>query len=366
MSDNSTRRVTCTSVCQNSSPAGSVVFKVRQDWADHFLTKFQGLEYAVNGVVVGLKQLNWLKSNGFGYCNGKITGFAADLNNLLVVKPEFDEFEDIIDVPFEYNPNIHNIAGKNLVILPGKLVGLREDVNTVGLQPFPAYNQPPAPYVPPLTVNQSLPVNPPVIYQSPAPSVPPVSGNQSLPVLPVPVIYQPFNSGLEPQEEMEIEGMVRKTMPSVTVLSIITLQPTPASKAFESNVEHISMTTGSRPNTMKLFYGTCGEKPKAVADAGLNGRKVKGKFGHGIYFYENLSAAERFAHKLANNEKQILVCEVITGDCLETKPHYFNRAPINYQTERPYDSVQGILRGSPIWVLFEDNMACARFIVIYR
>jgi hypothetical protein len=96
-------------------------------------------------------------------------------------------------------------------------------------------------------------------------------------------------------------------------------------------------------------------------------------WGQGIYFAENASYSDSYAHSLPNNARQLLYCYVVLGDCTAIGPNKDLRLP---PAKNPYadhsklkidrfDSVEGFTGGSKVVIVYENSKAYPGYLVTY-
>lgn len=385
-SDNSVFRVACTSLCTGTSAAGVLTFLCDGNWKEAFQQEIQQLECEVTGMVAGNKQLAWAKRWGLGFWDGKIIGETQTLIQALADRPEFDEYDDILEIPFQFDPAMHSIAGRTVEVFAGKIVGLRDDVmmvctQTAALQRsapnYPSYIvnslpavgwAPPQPIVyqpPPQPYPQSYPqpypqpsyqpANIPMPRSFPAASMPPQAyqhtGNRPL------LDDSTGDNDMTPAQAREL---VTISLPRATIIEILPAKVHPnAKQRFEAKKR--SLSTNGPVELEYLFHGTKQDNPQAIIASSvcLNSRKRSALWGRGIYFYEYLHAVESYSYVTAQGNKQTLLCEVLVGESFESQPTLFTSAPAGY------NSVQGYDHRSNLWVVYDDDMAIPAYLITY-
>lgn len=376
-SENSVFRVACTSVCTGTSAAGVLTFVCDESWKEAFQQEIQQLECEVSGVVVGNRQLAWVKRWGLGFWNGQIIGDTQTLIQALTDRPEFDEYDDIMEIPFQFDPAMHSISGRTVEVFAGKLVGLRDDVMMVCTQTaaqlrsapsYPAYPvntlpavgwAPPQPimYQPapqPYSQPSYQPVNVPMPRNLPAASMPPQTyqqtGNRQ----------QGGSNGDDDMSPAQARDLVKLSLPHATIIEILPARVNSnAKQRFEAMKRALS--TGGPVEIEYLFHGTKQDNPQTLASSSacLNSRKRFGLWGRGIYFYEYLHAVDSYSYVTAQGNKQTLLCEVLVGESFESQPTLFTSAPAGY------NSVQGYDHRSNLWVTYDDDMAIPAYLITY-
>lgn len=360
--DESVYRVACTTVCTGTSAAGVLTYVCDERWKDAFRQEIQQLECEVPGTVVGNKQLAWMKNWGLGLWNDQIIGETETLLLAMSEKPIFDEFDDIMEMPFQFDPNSHSISGRTVEVFAGKIVGLKDDVIKVCTQTNAQLRQ--APYYPAYPVN-SLPAVgwAPQLYQSPLLSQPTYAP------VPVPVSVPSLRgSGLtsdsngHPSLSVErARNLVKVSLPQARIIEITPAKVNSAAKNRFEDMKRELSADGSAVNTEFLFHGTKNEDPRVIICAAncLNSRMRFGLWGRGIYFYEHLRAVNNYSYVTAQGHKQTLLCEVLTGTALVSQPSPFTEPP------EGYDSVEGFDHNSRLWVVYDEDVAIPAYLITY-
>ena len=96
-------------------------------------------------------------------------------------------------------------------------------------------------------------------------------------------------------------------------------------------------------------------------------------WGQGIYFAENASYSDNYAHSLPNKSRQLLICQVLLGDYCTIPPNKDLRLPpakdpradpSKTRIDR-YDSVSGSTGGSLVYIVYENSKAYPAYLVTY-
>ena len=382
-------RATCTNVCIGTSEAGELNFACEESWAEACKQEILQLEGEVPGVVVGNRQLEWLKRWGLGLSAGQIIGERTMLVQALREKPDFDEYDDILETPFPFDPAIHSLAGRIVEVFTGKIVGLREDVirvctltNAVLSQNSsmnPVYSPPPSAQVQYSNDAVSLPrPRPdPVLRASmrraespmrfptrpaPLPSSKPVSfGVQWTESHERTPVKLPSRKANNDQEIERIRDLVSRMLPDASAVEVERAKVRSSAKTrFERKKREMSLN--GPVATKQLFHGTKHIDPRDIinSDECMNSRRHRPNGGNkGVYFYESVAAIENYSHRISQGRKQTMLCEVLVGNAVRSNHHSCRQAP------EGYDSVQGNDHGSDLWVVYEDDMALPAYLITY-
>ena len=128
-------------------------------------------------------------------------------------------------------------------------------------------------------------------------------------------------------------------------------------------------------NEMHLFHGTSKVDPEKIykGDSGFDMRfSDKGFWGKGNYFAVNASYSnKKYAHECADNRKQMLLANVLTGyDFNSPKDPDITKPPIRIDKgggiSRRFDSVSGTAGGSKIFITYENDRAYPAYLITYR
>lgn len=381
-------RVTCTNVCTGTSEAGVLTFACEESCAEAFGQEILQLEGEVPGVVVGNRQFAWLKKWGLGLCGGQIIGERTLLAEAMRDKPEFDEYDDILETPFPFDPAIHSIAGKIVEVFTGKIVGLREDVIRVCTLTNAVFSQNSSANL----VNSSF-SSAQTNYQNDAVDLPrprphpmhrsslrrpesparmrtkpePLPGSNPYPSV-VPwteshaktAVKLPSRKVDDEQEVERVRALVSRMLPGASAVEVETANVRPSAlRRFEQKKREMSLNGPIL--TKQLFHGTKHIDPRDIIDSDecMNSRRrsIKGK--KGVYFYESVAAIENYSHKTSQGRRLTMLCEVLVGRALLSDPRSFRGAP------EGFDSVQGKDRGSNLWVVYEDDRALPAYLITY-
>lgn len=121
---------------------------------------------------------------------------------------------------------------------------------------------------------------------------------------------------------------------------------------FQSEKKSLHQKLGRAPKTALLWHGTRID-PKTIlqTEAGLNINYAKAgsRFGKGIYFAEKAQySSQLFYYQVPDkvNTYQLLLCEVLLGDCVEMEytpgvSSIILTPPFKPDTNVSYDSVSG-------------------------
>ena len=136
------------------------------------------------------------------------------------------------------------------------------------------------------------------------------------------------------------------------------------------------VTNRGHVNEKHLFHGTRKTEPEKVfrSEKGVDFRfSREGLWGTGSYFAANASYSDAYAYSTPGgiNEKQMFICQVLTGDCYDagTRNDQSLRQPPLKSTqgheEKRYDSVKGFTNGSYVYVVYDHEKVYPAYLVTY-
>ena len=143
---------------------------------------------------------------------------------------------------------------------------------------------------------------------------------------------------------------------------------------FTTQEETFSKNSGT-VNEKLLFHGTRNTNPKLIycSEVGFDVRySSKGRWGHAIYFSENASYADKYAHITPSGDRQLLIANVaiqvfqtalsnchlhvITRNC-EANGLFFS--------ELWYDSVTAVSKGSQLYMIYDNSKSIPCYLITY-
>lgn len=125
-----------------------------------------------------------------------------------------------------------------------------------------------------------------------------------------------------------------------------------------------------------LFHGTRQTNPKEIyeGDSSFDMRHSSdGLWGRGNYFAVNASLSDAYAHNV-HGVKKLLLARVLTGISYFSQPKKFLKPPplqhnaaggTTGGVQRAYTSVTGQLRGSTVYITYENDLAYPAYIITY-
>ena len=172
---------------------------------------------------------------------------------------------------------------------------------------------------------------------------------------------------------------LRKTLGGVTVVKLERIQNKWLWERYSFAKKRMSKTNREHVNEMHLFHGTRDTPPEKVfrSEKGVDFRfSREGLWGTGSYFAVNASYSDAYAYVPpgGNNEKQMFICKVLTGESYkaEHSDSSLRQPPPkpfpthgSFEEER-YDSVKGYTRQSYVYVVYDHEKVYPAFLVTYR
>ena len=169
---------------------------------------------------------------------------------------------------------------------------------------------------------------------------------------------------------------VRKTLQGVTVVRLERIQNKWLWERYLFARKRMVVTNRSHVNERHLFHGTRKTEPEKVfrSEKGVDFRfSGEGLWGTGSYFAVNASYSDAYAYVTPGgiNEKQMFICQVLTGDCYDagTRTDQSLRQPplksSQGHEEKRYDSVKGFTNGSYVYVVYDHEKVYPAYLVTY-
>ena len=169
---------------------------------------------------------------------------------------------------------------------------------------------------------------------------------------------------------------IRKTLKGVTVVRLERIQNKWLWERYMFARRRMLKTNKGFVNEKHLFHGTRSTEPEKVfrSEKGVDFRfSREGLWGTGAYFAVNASYSDAYAYSTPGgiNEKQMFICQVLTGDCYDagtTTDKSLRQPPLkSSQGHEPktYDSVKGYTNGSYVYVVYDHEKVYPAYLVTY-
>ena len=135
--------------------------------------------------------------------------------------------------------------------------------------------------------------------------------------------------------------------------------------------ERMLRLAGNRePNVVSVWHGTRTTDPRVIyedeADGFMMQYSNEGMWGRGLYFAENASYSDSYAH-VSQGNKCILLVKLLAGEETRVMPHdrSLTICP-NKPGKGRYDTVTGETNGSKVYIVYENGRAYPQYVVTYR
>ena len=169
---------------------------------------------------------------------------------------------------------------------------------------------------------------------------------------------------------------IRKTLQGVTVVRLERIQNKWLWERYLFARKRMVVTNRSHVNERHLFHGTRKTEPEKVfrSEKGVDFRfSGEGLWGTGSYFAVNASYSDTYAYVTPGgiNEKQMFICQVLTGDCYDAgtrTDQSLRQPPLKSRQgheEKRYDSVKGFTNGSYVYVVYDHEKVYPAYLVSY-
>ncbi|TNV82397.1 hypothetical protein FGO68_gene16353 [Halteria grandinella] len=176
------------------------------------------------------------------------------------------------------------------------------------------------------------------------------------------------------QEFIKIETNFKQTMPQNSeVIKIERIQNPMIWGLFNAELKHIQLKHGSKDaaNVRYLFHGTRSTPPAAIyeSEQGFNTQYARaGVWGRANYFARNASYSHDYKYTLPDGTFQMLSAMVIIGNTIKmsSDPTLIEAPFIEGSTQIRYDSVQGFIGGSNVFMVYSNVKAYPEYLITYK
>lgn len=213
----------------------------------------------------------------------------------------------------------------------------------------------------------------PILSTETALAIPPQwNPQQQSPVETVPVSFRG-------EEWNELEGLLKKSLPSVKLLKITRVQNLIIWRRYSFFKSLMSKRGHSQVNEKLLFHGTRATDPQTIitSDKGFDFRYGADEclWGRGTYFAVDASYCDsRFAYQASAGTRQIFVARVLTGRSITLPKSKVNRTlkeppRISYPGQDTYDSVNGMVSSpvnTQVYIVYDHDKAYPAYLLTYR
>ena len=178
------------------------------------------------------------------------------------------------------------------------------------------------------------------------------------------------------EEWNEEVGKVRETIRGASVVRLERIQNKWLWERYSFARKRMLKTNKGHVNEKHLFHGTRGTPPEKVfrSEKGVDFRfSREGLWGTGSYFAVNASYSDAYAYSTPGgiNEKQMFICNVLTGDSYNAGTNTdssLRQPPLksgHNNDEVRYDSVKGYTNGSNVYVVYDHEKVYPAYLVTY-
>jgi len=177
-------------------------------------------------------------------------------------------------------------------------------------------------------------------------------------------------------EHAEIVAEFSKTMPFAAVVKLERVENGPLHRSFETQAETLKDAAGAEynPATMRqmLFHGTEAVEDIINSTDGhgflplLSGSRVGAKHGDGTYFARDAEYSNKYARKIGNGQKQMLVAEVLVGRWTKGQKGMKVYPLLPGEQYKKYNSLVDHVVNPSIFVVQHSNEAYPAYLLTYR
>ena len=126
---------------------------------------------------------------------------------------------------------------------------------------------------------------------------------------------------------------------------------------------------GADPNEVAVWHGTRTTDPKVIYEDRQDGFMMQhsrqGMWGRGIYFAENASYSDGYAHT-HGGQKTFILAKLLAGE----EVHLASNSSLIVCPNKPaggrYDTVTGTTGGSKVYIVYENGRAYPEYLVTYK
>lgn len=163
---------------------------------------------------------------------------------------------------------------------------------------------------------------------------------------------------------------LRATIPSAKIARLDRIQNVLLWDYYCTRKDRMRKVNGKEPAERAVWHGTRSHAPSLVYEDKQDGFMMQycesGMWGKGIYFAENASYSDSYAHRNTSRQKVLMLTKLLTGEETHVMPH--NRGlkfPPNKPNGVRYDTVTGDTGGSKVYVVYENGRAYPEYLVTY-
>ena len=169
-------------------------------------------------------------------------------------------------------------------------------------------------------------------------------------------------------------GLMRETMPIVTLLKLERIQNKPLWDKYALESDHMQDRNGGKGvNEKLLFHGTRETDPKLVVESvkGIDFRYSSHQrnllWGKGAYFAVNASYSDNYSYQ-SSCGKQMLLVRVLSGQsyCYGRRKDTSLTKPPPLSPGMLYDTINGHTNGSDVFVVYDHDRAYPAYLITYN
>jgi hypothetical protein len=167
-----------------------------------------------------------------------------------------------------------------------------------------------------------------------------------------------------------VEGKIKATMPTVQIQKLERIQNVLLWKKYSMRKALMTEVNGKDPNEKSVWHGTRGNDPKVIYEDKQDGfmfqHSQAGMWGRGIYFAENASYSDGYAHNCGGGQKSFMLTKLLSGE----ETHIPSDGSLKMCPDKPgggrYDTVTGDTGGSKVYIVYENGRALPEYLVTYK
>jgi hypothetical protein len=180
--------------------------------------------------------------------------------------------------------------------------------------------------------------------------------------------YQLVRLSPDDPEFERVCAILQETLPGATLNDLERVENHILWRDFNGQLNRAKHICQRPDVTKELFHGTSRTDPGEVCrDGFVRNFSSAGMWGIGTYFAVNAAYSNSGYAFLKDGKRQLFLAEVITGavhvqhnsDC------NIRVAPMNEETGKRFDSIEGFTNGSIIYITYEDFRAYPKYILTY-
>lgn len=189
------------------------------------------------------------------------------------------------------------------------------------------------------------------------------------------VVVQPVCC--ESKECKDVLSLIHQTLPAAQLIQLDRIQNLWLWEKYNHCRDRMFLKNPESAVEKDLFHGTSVVPPDQVYlsehgfDFRLSSRKAR--WGTGTYFTTCAKYSDKYSHKIpGTTRKQLLLAKVLTGQsCVRPQERTLTRPPPKPTTQTSsllsecYDSVQGMISGSDIYVIYDHEKAYPAYTITY-